>query len=189
MEARQRPPHPAASDVMSGRMYFFWITLQLAFRILTRYRLRTGLTMLGIVIGVGAVVAMVSMGQGAEALIQAQIASLGTNVIIVIPGAMAAGGVRTGTGAVSTLSSQGDAREILKRVSGVSAVSSGFGPWSRSSTKTRIGAPPLPGPRSPTLSFAIGPSPKGITSRRLTKIVARRWRSSARPRSTISSRI
>jgi putative ABC transport system permease protein len=110
---------------MNGRMYFFWITLQLAFRILTRNRLRTGLTMLGIVIGVAAVVAMVSLGQGAGALVQAQIASLGTNVIIVIPGAMTVGGVRTGTGAVSTLT-VGDAREILKRVSGVSAVSYGI---------------------------------------------------------------
>jgi putative ABC transport system permease protein len=103
-------------------MYFFLMTVQLAFRILTRNRLRTGLTMLGIVIGVGAVVAMVSLGQGAGALVQAQIASLGTNVIIVLPGAMTVGGVRTGTGAVSTLT-VGDAREILKRVSGVSAVS------------------------------------------------------------------
>ena len=103
-------------------MAFVLMTIQLAFRILARNRLRTGLTMLGIVIGVGAVVAMVSLGQGAGALVQAQIASLGTNVIIVLPGAMTVGGVRTGTGAVSTLT-VADAREILKRVSGVSAVS------------------------------------------------------------------
>jgi len=58
-----------------------------AFRILFRNRMRAGLTMLGIIIGVGAVIAMVSIGQGAKAVVQAQVASMGTNVIIVLPGA------------------------------------------------------------------------------------------------------
>jgi putative ABC transport system permease protein len=77
--------------------------------------------MLGMIIGVGAVVAMVSLGQGAGELVQAQIASLGTNVMVVIPGATTVGGVRTGTSGVSTLTVE-DAREIERRIAGVAAV-------------------------------------------------------------------
>ncbi len=103
-------------------MNFLLMTIQLAFRVLGRNPLRAGLTMLGIIIGVGAVVAMVSLGQGASASVQAQIASLGTNVLIIIPGATTVGGVRTGFGGVSTLTVE-DAREIERRIAGVSAVS------------------------------------------------------------------
>ena len=59
--------------------------------------------MLGIIIGIGAVVAMVSLGQGAAASVQAEIASLGTNVLIIVPGATTVGGVRGGLGSISTL--------------------------------------------------------------------------------------
>ncbi|MBI3603058.1 MAG: ABC transporter permease [Nitrospirae bacterium] len=103
-------------------MNFLLMTIQLAFRVLARNPLRAGLTMLGIIIGVGAVVAMVSLGQGASASVQAQIASLGTNVLIVIPGATTVSGVRSGFGGVSTLTVE-DAREIDRRITGVSAVS------------------------------------------------------------------
>lgn len=102
-------------------MNFLFVTIQLAFRMLRRNPLRAGLTMLGIIIGVGAVVAMVSLGQGASASVQSQIASLGTNVLIVIPGATTVSGVRSGLGGVSTLTVE-DAREIERKVDGVSAV-------------------------------------------------------------------
>ncbi len=102
-------------------MNFLFITVGLAFRVLARNPLRTGLTMLGIIIGVGAVVAMVSLGQGASASVQKQIASLGTNMLIIIPGATTVSGVRSGTGGVSTLTVE-DAREIERKVSGVSGV-------------------------------------------------------------------
>ena len=65
---------------------FLFLTLMTAMRILSRNRLRAGLTMLGIVIGVGAVIAMVSIGEGAKAAVQAQVATMGTNVIIILPG-------------------------------------------------------------------------------------------------------
>ena len=84
-------------------MNFFLMTALVAFRVLARHRLRSALTMLGIIIGVGAVVAMVSIGEGAKAAVQAQIASFGTNVIVVLPGAMTLGGVRTGHGGAMTL--------------------------------------------------------------------------------------
>jgi putative ABC transport system permease protein len=65
--------------------------------------LRSALTMLGIVIGVGAVIAMVSVGEGAKAAVQAQIATFGTNVLIIFPGSMNVGGVRSGHGGAVTL--------------------------------------------------------------------------------------
>lgn len=102
-------------------MGFLWLTLLSALRVLRRNPLRAGLTMLGIVIGIGAVVAMVSLGQGAAASVQSEIASLGTNVLIVIPGATTVGGVRGGLGSVSTLTVD-DARDIEKRVGGVTTV-------------------------------------------------------------------
>lgn len=102
-------------------MSFLWLTMLSALRILRRNPLRAGLTMLGIIIGIGAVVAMVSLGQGATASVQAEIASLGTNVLIVVPGATTVSGVRGGLGTVSTLTVD-DARDIEKKVGGVTTV-------------------------------------------------------------------
>lgn len=99
-------------------MSFFWLTLVSALRILRRNPLRTGLTMLGIIIGIGAVAAMVSLGQGATASVQAEITSLGTNVLIIVPGATTVGGVRGGLGSVSTLTVE-DAEDIEKKIDGV----------------------------------------------------------------------
>jgi putative ABC transport system permease protein len=77
--------------------------------------------MLGIIIGIGAVVAMVSLGQGATASVQAEIASLGTNVLIIIPGTTTVGGVRGGLGTISTLTVD-DAEDIEKKIGSVSMV-------------------------------------------------------------------
>jgi putative ABC transport system permease protein len=77
--------------------------LKVAMRSLDRNKLRSFLTMLGIIIGVGAVIAMMAVGYGAQTRIQDQIASLGTNVLMVFPGSTNQGGVRLGTGSVSTL--------------------------------------------------------------------------------------
>jgi putative ABC transport system permease protein len=102
-------------------MSFLWLTMLSALRILRRNPLRAGLTMLGIIIGIGAVVAMVSLGQGATASVQAEIATLGTNVLIIVPGATSVSGVRGGLGTVSTLTVN-DADEILDKVQGISTV-------------------------------------------------------------------
>jgi putative ABC transport system permease protein len=99
-------------------MPFLWLTILSALRILRRNSLRAGLTMLGIIIGIGAVVAMVSLGQGATASVQAEIQSLGTNVLIIVPGATTVGGVRGGLGSVSTLTVN-DAEDIEKKVPSV----------------------------------------------------------------------
>ncbi len=97
------------------------MTLRAALVALRRNKLRSALTMLGIVIGVAAVIAMVSIGQGATAAVQAQIRSLGTNLLMVIPGATTAAGVRSGWGGVSTLT-VADARAIERECPAVAAV-------------------------------------------------------------------
>jgi putative ABC transport system permease protein len=102
-------------------MSFLWLTLLSALRILRRNPLRAGLTMLGIIIGIGAVVAMVSLGQGATASVQSEIVSFGTNVLIIIPGATTVGGVRGGLGSVSTLTVD-DADDIERKIPGVTTV-------------------------------------------------------------------
>ncbi len=100
-----------------------WLmTFRIALRALARNKLRAFLTMLGIIIGVGAVIAMVAIGEGAKAMIRIQIASLGTNVLIVLPGFTTQGGVRTGSGGVNTLV-DGDAKAMMRELSAVAFAS------------------------------------------------------------------
>jgi len=84
---------------------------RIALRALKVNRMRSALTMLGIIIGVAAVIAMIGVGSGATERIQEQIQSIGSNLIIVLPGSLSANGVRLGSGAVATLT-QDDARAI-----------------------------------------------------------------------------
>src|SRR5271157_2796277 len=74
--------------------------IRIALRALRVNRLRSALTMLGIVIGVAAVIAMVAVGAGATARIQQQIEAIGSNLIMVIPGSITSNGIRLGSGAV-----------------------------------------------------------------------------------------
>ena len=80
--------------------------LKVAFRALGRNKPRTALTMLGIVIGVGAVIVLVSIGQGAQSMVLDQISSMGSNMIFVMPGNMNFGGASMGLGAASTLTDE-----------------------------------------------------------------------------------
>lgn len=98
------------------------MTLRIALRALGRNKLRAFLTMLGIIIGVGAVIAMVAIGEGAKATIRSQIATLGTNVLIVLPGTLNQGGVRMGTGGVTTLVDS-DAKAIMSEIPAVAFAS------------------------------------------------------------------
>lgn len=95
-------------------------SIRVALKALRVNKLRSALTMLGIIIGVAAVIAMVAIGSGATARIQDQIASIGSNVIIVMPGSMSRNGVRLGFGASSTLS-EDDARAIQRECPAVTA--------------------------------------------------------------------
>ena len=99
-----------------------FMTLRIALRALARNKLRAFLTMLGIIIGVGAVIAMVAIGEGAKSTIRAQIAALGTNVLIVLPGSNVQGGVRAGFGNVNTLI-DADARAMARELPSVAYVS------------------------------------------------------------------
>ena len=97
-------------------------TINVAFRALRRNKLRSALTALGIIIGVAAVIAMVGIGNGAKAQVEAQIASLGQNIILVFSGSTTSSGIRTGWGGAGTLKIE-DAEAIRREVSGVTAVS------------------------------------------------------------------
>jgi putative ABC transport system permease protein len=91
-----------------------WYTaLQLALRALWRNKTRAMLTTLGVVIGVGSVIAMLGIGSGAQQRIAAQLASMGTNSLVVRPGSVTRGGVRTGAGGISTLTRE-DANAIAE---------------------------------------------------------------------------
>lgn len=94
----------------------------IAFDALIRNKMRSALTMLGIIIGVGAVIAMVAVGQGASYSVEAQIASLGQNVLLIYPGASARGGVSGGAGSASTLTIE-DAEAILEQCPSVAYMS------------------------------------------------------------------
>lgn len=83
--------------------------------------LRSALTMLGIIIGVGAVIAMMAVGSGARATIMSQIQSMGSNLIIVLSGSVTSGGVRLGAGSQSSLS-EDDALAIEQDIPAVQAV-------------------------------------------------------------------
>src|SRR6478609_6965708 len=102
----------------------FASTIGLAFEAITRNKLRSALTSLGVIMGVAAVIVMMALGDGAKASIQQRVASLGTNVITVSAGSANVGGVRMGQGAVTTLTPE-DADAILTGVKGVRAISPG----------------------------------------------------------------
>lgn len=88
-------------------------SVKIAFSALRINKMRSALTMLGIIIGVAAVIAMVAVGSGAQARIKEQIASIGSNVIIVLSGSITNSGIRMGTGNAQTLT-EDDARAIAR---------------------------------------------------------------------------
>ncbi len=101
----------------------YWLLVRVALRAIARNKLRSSLTVLGIIIGVAAVIAMVAIGSGASSMVQAQVASLGDNIINIFPGSMRGpGGAHGGAGTSSSLT-EDDAQAILERVPLVTAVS------------------------------------------------------------------
>ncbi len=95
------------------------MTARAASRALWRNRLRSGLTMLGMIIGVASVIAMVSVGAGADRFVQQQMASFGTNIIMVMPGAVTSGGARSGWGGATLTVADAEA---ITRVPEIAAV-------------------------------------------------------------------
>jgi len=99
----------------------FLASLRIALKALMVNKMRSALTMLGIIIGVGAVIAMIAVGSGAKKRIADQIASMGSNILIVLSGSSTSGGIRFGAGTVPTLTVE-DGKAILTEIPGVRAV-------------------------------------------------------------------
>ena len=119
----------AASDARAGPAHWagaFWafgmMILAAAVQAIGRNRMRSALTMLGVFIGVAALIVMVAVGQGANEAVRKQIESLGTNLLVVVPGAVTSGGVRSGSGSASTIT-VGDAQAIRREDPAVASVS------------------------------------------------------------------
>ncbi|MGZ4834039.1 MAG: ABC transporter permease [Terriglobales bacterium] len=104
----------------------FAATLKIALRALARNKMRSVLTMLGIIIGVGAVIAMVGVGQGAQQKVQEQIASMGTNLLFVSSGTVTRGGLHMGWGQTKTLIYE-DMKAIQREVPTVAMAAPGAG--------------------------------------------------------------
>ncbi len=103
-------------------------SLHIALRSLGANKLRSGLTMLGIIIGVMSVISMLSIGQGAQAAITSQITSIGTNLLYVRPGSTQSGGVRTAEGSAATLTQEdGEALAGLANIVAVAPQVESFG--------------------------------------------------------------
>jgi len=115
-------------------MILIFTILRVAFKALSRNKMRSILTMLGIIIGVAAVIAMVSIGQGAQETISQQIATMGSNMLFVQPGAWNQGGVRMGIGTTSHLTVE-DSQAIERECPAVKYVS----PMVRSSCSVVFG--------------------------------------------------
>ncbi|HID76151.1 MAG TPA: FtsX-like permease family protein [Planctomycetaceae bacterium] len=100
----------------------FLLTVRVALRALAKNKLRAGLTVLGVVIGIAAVTTMVSIGQSAGDLVQGQFESLGTNMLVIFPGSRQRRGVRHGRGTIPTLTAE-DADAIASECPSVLAAS------------------------------------------------------------------
>lgn len=98
----------------------FWIVLKVSIKSLMANKLRSLLAMLGIIIGVGAVISMLALGAGAKAQVMGRITSMGTNLLVVRPGGQRRGGVRSGSQQNLLLK---DAQAILNNIDGIEALS------------------------------------------------------------------
>ena len=106
----------------SSPFAFMAMVVNTAFQAIGRNKMRSGLTMLGVFIGVAALIAMVAVGQGANDAVRKQIENLGTNLVVVMPGATTSGGARGGFGSASTLT-VADAQAIRREDPAVALVS------------------------------------------------------------------
>jgi macrolide transport system ATP-binding/permease protein len=120
--AGPRAKEPGAPLRLGASWAFALMILAAAAQAIMRNKLRSILTMLGVFIGVAALIAMVAVGQGANAAVEKEIESLGTNLLIVLPGATTASGVRAGHGSASTLTVD-DARAIPREAPAAAHVS------------------------------------------------------------------
>src|ERR1039458_2878616 len=117
------PPAPVAVSASAGTVRAFAVMIvAAALQALARNKMRSALTMLGVFIGVAALIVMVAVGQGANEAVRKQIESLGTNLLVVVPGATMMGGMRSGQGSASTLTVV-DAEALRREAPAVGSVS------------------------------------------------------------------
>jgi macrolide transport system ATP-binding/permease protein len=109
------------ADRSISSLAFAMMILSVAVQALSRNKMRSALTMLGVFIGVAALIAMVALGQGADDAVRKQIERLGTNLVVVVPGATTTTGVKAGFGSASTLTVT-DVEAIRREASAVSTV-------------------------------------------------------------------
>ena len=115
-------PKVQTSTLQSGGfLSFARMILVAAAQAIGRNKMRSALTMLGVFIGVAALIVMVAVGDGASEAVRKQIESLGTNVVVILPGALSTGGIRAGYGSASTLTVE-DARAIRREDTAVAQV-------------------------------------------------------------------
>lgn len=113
---------PLAATGIHAAWAFGRMIVAAAVQAIGRNMMRSSLTMLGVFIGVAALIAMVAVGQGANEAVRKQIESLGTNLVVVLPGARTMGGVRGGSGSAATLTVD-DAQAIRRESTAVGSVS------------------------------------------------------------------
>lgn len=118
---RPRAPASAGRRTAGTAFAFGMMVASAALRALLRNKMRSALTMLGVFIGVAALIAMVAVGQGAKDAVRRQIDSLGTNLFVVVPGAATSAGVRAGFGSASTLT-VADAQALRREAPSVAQV-------------------------------------------------------------------
>jgi len=118
-----QPSAPSAPLILHGGRFwaFALMILAAAAQAIGRNKMRSALTMLGVFIGVAALIVMVAVGNGANEAVRKQIESLGTNLVVVLPGALTSGGARGGFGSASTLT-VADARAIRREDPAVAQV-------------------------------------------------------------------
>jgi macrolide transport system ATP-binding/permease protein len=119
--AAMAPARTAASQRQGAALAFARMIVAAAVQAIRRNMMRSALTTLGVFIGVAALIAMVAVGQGANDAVRKQIESLGTNLVVVLPGARTAGGMRGGFGSASTLTTT-DAQAIRREASAATEV-------------------------------------------------------------------
>jgi macrolide transport system ATP-binding/permease protein len=107
------PELPAVTEFSAHSLAFGWMVLTSATQAIGRNMMRSTLTMLGVFIGVAALIVMVAVGNGASEAVRKQIESLGSNMVVILPGAVTTGGIRAGFGSASTLTVE-DARAIRR---------------------------------------------------------------------------
>ncbi|MDR3460931.1 MAG: ABC transporter permease [Beijerinckiaceae bacterium] len=118
-------PHEEQTPALLPRAAFFafgGMIMAVAMQAIARNKMRSALTMLGVFIGVAALIAMVAVGQGANEAVRKQIESLGTNLLVIVPGATQTSGIRAGSGSASTLT-MGDVQAIRREDPAVVKVS------------------------------------------------------------------